>query len=153
MEYHYSDYTSSDLFVNDVNPYYYDHDDNDGDELDDVTSIIQLRLPHCLPPTSSKRGTWVETVFMSSSLSVAIDYWLWAWLFGTKKRIYIFIVSDILHHPAPHKMWIPWGRCRNLANYCDNWGHFSWAPSQPSLFQAIPIRNQYFTGGGQYLWK
>ena len=74
MEYHYSDYTSSDLFVNDVNPYFYDRDDNDGDEVDDVTSIIQLRLPHCLPPTSSKRGTWVETVFMSSSLSVAIDY-------------------------------------------------------------------------------
>ena len=26
-----------------------------------VTSIIQLRLPHCLPPTSSKRGR-VETI-------------------------------------------------------------------------------------------
>ena len=62
------------LFVNDFDPYDNDHDDNNGDEVDDVTSIIQLRLPHCLPPTSSKRGTWVETVFMSSSLSVAIDY-------------------------------------------------------------------------------
>ena len=30
-----------------------------------VTSIIQLRLPHCLPPTSSKRGTWVETILKS----------------------------------------------------------------------------------------
>ena len=42
------------LFVNDIDPNV--HDDNDGDEVDDVTSIIQLRLPHCLPPTSSKRG-------------------------------------------------------------------------------------------------
>ena len=56
------------LFVNDIDPY-----DNDGDEVDDVTSIIQLRLPHCLPPTSSKRGTWVETVFKVSSFSVAMD--------------------------------------------------------------------------------
>ena len=61
------------LFVNDIDPYDNVHDDNDEDEVDDVTSIIQLRLPHCLPPTSSKRGTWVETILESSSLSEAMD--------------------------------------------------------------------------------
>ena len=52
--------------VSHVDPYDNDHDDNDGDEVDDVTSIIQLRLPHCLPPTSSKRGT-VETILKSTT--------------------------------------------------------------------------------------
>ena len=40
------------------------------------------------------------------------------------------------HHYSQCRMLTPLGHWRNLSNYCDNWGHFSWGwqPRQPSHF-------------------
>ena len=40
------------------------------------------------------------------------------------------------HHYSQCRMLTPLGHWRNLSNYCDNWGHFSWGwqARQPSHF-------------------